>query len=405
MTGAFELILIAASLVAIAPALFFAVETAGAFLPARRFKSTGSHGPIAVIVPAHNEGAGIAATLADITAQLRPNDRLIVVADNCTDDTAEKARAAGAEVFTRDDPQKRGKGYALQFALDALRDAPPEIVAFFDADCRLEEGALEKIAETAAATERPVQALYLMTAPAGAPARLSVAAFAWLVVNRVRMRGLDRLAGVTRLTGSGMAAPWKRLADLDLASGDIVEDLGLSIALARRGAAAILREDAVVTSVFPVSEDAAVKQRARWEHGSLGVMRARGLPLLVEGLRKGNLRLAALALDLFIPPLTVLGALIAALTVLTAPAVFFGLSTPFALALAAAALFGSALAAAWTGFGRGALPPAALGGLARYLADKLGVYGRTGKTAAASWTRTERPGEGDKPAGGDGEAK
>src|SRR3977135_4108961 len=52
-----------------------------------------------VLIPAHNEGAGILRTIRDAQAQLGPHDRILVVADNCTDDTAAIVEAAGAEVI------------------------------------------------------------------------------------------------------------------------------------------------------------------------------------------------------------------------------------------------------------------------------------------------------------------
>src|SRR5215467_13980006 len=58
--------------------------------------STRSHGT-AVLIPAHNEGAGILPTIRDAQAQLGPNDRILLVADNCTDDTAAIAQAAGVD--------------------------------------------------------------------------------------------------------------------------------------------------------------------------------------------------------------------------------------------------------------------------------------------------------------------
>src|SRR5437899_2040248 len=68
---------------------------------------------VAVLVPAHDEARGIAATLATIAPQLRAGDRVVVVADNCTDDTAEMARAAGADVFERADSVHVGKSFAI----------------------------------------------------------------------------------------------------------------------------------------------------------------------------------------------------------------------------------------------------------------------------------------------------
>ena len=96
-----------------------------------------SRSRLAVLVPAHDEGAVLLQTIADIQMQLRPGDRLLVVADNCADDTAGIARAAGAEVVERHDPDKRGKGYALDFGIRHLALDPPEVVIIIDADCRL----------------------------------------------------------------------------------------------------------------------------------------------------------------------------------------------------------------------------------------------------------------------------
>ena len=71
-----------------------------------------------VVVPAHDEEAGIERTVRSLLALDWPAHRyrVLVVADNCSDRTAERARAAGAEVLVRDDPTRRGKGYALQRA-------------------------------------------------------------------------------------------------------------------------------------------------------------------------------------------------------------------------------------------------------------------------------------------------
>ena len=172
-------------------------------------------------------------------------------------------------MIERHDTERRGKGFALQFALDHLRAAPPEIVVFTDADCLFAPDALRKIAGAAAHEARPAQALYLMKAPEGAGPRLQVAEFAWAFINNVRMRGLARLFDVTRFTGAGFAAPWRVLADIDLASGEIVEDLALTMALIRKGAAPVFVPGAVVTSEFPTDENALTRQSARARYSSI----------------------------------------------------------------------------------------------------------------------------------------
>src|SRR5262249_1158907 len=146
-----------------------------------------------VLVPAHNESIGLLPTLADIKAQMRASDRVVVVADNCTDDTAAVAAAAGAEVVARNDPDRKGKGYALAWGLRHLGLHPPEIVSMVDADCRLGVTAVDRLAGACAMTRRPVQALNLVISSDESPINSRVAEFAWRVKNWVRPCGLRAL--------------------------------------------------------------------------------------------------------------------------------------------------------------------------------------------------------------------
>ena len=184
-----------AGLLAIPVCVFFVEIIAAIALRRKRkvYPDGAIRGRICVLVPAHNEGKGLLTTLGDIQSQLRRDDRLVVVADNCTDETAAIAEAAGAEVVERNDPAKRGKGYALAFGIDHLACDSPEILIIVDADCRLDGDALEQLARACTASRRPVQALYLMTAPEGASINYRVAEFAWRVKNWLRPLGLDAL--------------------------------------------------------------------------------------------------------------------------------------------------------------------------------------------------------------------
>ena len=147
--------------------------------------------PIAVLVPAHNEGSGLLPTLANIQCQLLPGDRLLVVADNCSDDTAAVARRKGAEVVERIDRTRLGKGFALDCGIRHLSSNPPEIVVIVDADCRLADGALDYLALACTTTGRPAQALYLMNAPIDSQINHQVAEFSWRVKNWLRPLGLQ----------------------------------------------------------------------------------------------------------------------------------------------------------------------------------------------------------------------
>jgi len=151
------------------------------------------------LIPAHDEEKGILATLNDIKPQLRPNDRLLVVADNCTDDTAAIAASGGAEVTVRSDPSKIGKGYALDWGINYLASNPPDIVIMIDADCRAAERVIDSLASVCEQKQRPVQSLYLMASPEGSRINHQVAEFAWRVKNWVRPLGLGALGFINQV--------------------------------------------------------------------------------------------------------------------------------------------------------------------------------------------------------------
>lgn len=393
MTAVLGFFLVVFALALLAATVFLALEIAFAIgtkpepdVPAR------PRGKIAVVIPAHNERDAVAATVAAVRAELRATDRVIVVADNCSDDTAALARPAGADAIERNDEFRCGKGYALQFGVDHLKADPPETVVFIDADCRPAPGAIFRIADRAAYTKRPVQALYLMRAPAGASPKAAVSAFAFLLMNRVRMSGLQRLAGVTRLTGAGMAFPWSIISETDLASGEIVEDLALTIKMLEKGAPPLLDLGALVTSELPRSETGAATQRARWELGSIR-MAAKMIPRLAARALAGDVKALAIALDLAAPPLTILAAAIATMLVAATLAALAGFRAALPIALATALIFTASLGLAWAAYGRDTLTPASLKSIGPYLLSKARVYGAEGRASAKRWTRTDR-GEG-----------
>ncbi len=347
---------------------------------------------IAVLVPAHNESTVLASTLEDVKAQLGPRDLLLVVADNCTDDTATVAKVSGAEVVERHDTKRIGKGYALDFGLWHLDRDPPDIVVMIDADCRLADGAIDRLASACATADRPAQALYLMTAPNGSQINQQIAAFAWRVKNWLRPLGLASLGMPCQLTGTGMAFPWRVIRTADLASGWIVEDMKLGLDLAAAGHAPLFCPSARVTSQFAVSERGIDTQRKRWEHGHVKTIVEMTPRLLSTAIARRNLGLLALTLDLAVPPLSLLALLLILTFTITGIATLFGFASA-ALIISAACLVGFAtvITLAWTKYGRDILPPHALLSVPSYILAKLGLYGQIllGRMTA-QWVRTDR---------------
>lgn len=349
---------------------------------------------VAVLMPAHDEAEGITAAIAALRPQLAAGDRLLVIADNCSDATAAVAAAAGADVSERFDTTRRGKGYALDHGMRQLAAHPPEVVVIVDADCVVEPGGLDRLARECAARERPVQALYRMLTPTGAGLRQRVAQFAWRVKGQARALGYRRLGLPCQLMGTGMAFPWAQIASAPLASGHLVEDLQLGLDLAAAGHAPYYCVEAVVTSSFPASEDATASQRTRWEHGHLGVIASQGPRLLWRALRGRQGALAALTLDLCVPPLSFLVLLLGAVL---AAGLLFALASgrllPLQLALLALLLLILGIGSAWRRFGRDAITLEELLGIPLYVLAKLPMYARLLVARQTQWVRTGR----DKP--------
>jgi cellulose synthase/poly-beta-1,6-N-acetylglucosamine synthase-like glycosyltransferase len=345
---------------------------------------------IVVLVPAHNESIGLLPTLADVQAQLRPPDRLLVVADNCTDDTAAIALATGAEITRRDDPLRKGKAYALAWGLRHLDLDPPDVVIILDADCRIGDAAIDRLVEACTRTRRPVQALDLMIAPKEGLLNYRFMEFAWRVKNWVRPLGLKAIGLPCQLMGTGMAFPWDVIRSADLANNSIVEDLklGLDSALGRKPP--VFCPTAIVTSEFPSSAEGVLSQRLRWEQGHIGIILKSTARLILKALQQGNLDLLVLALDAAVPPLALLGVLTIGMVAVTALATLFGVS-PVALVVSTISLVGliTVVLLSWLKFGRDILRQAEILSLLPYVIRKLILY-RKMLSGKSEWSRTDR---------------
>jgi cellulose synthase/poly-beta-1,6-N-acetylglucosamine synthase-like glycosyltransferase len=346
---------------------------------------------LAVIVPAHNESSNIADTLRSIRPQLSDSDRLIVVADNCTDNTAGIATAEGAQAIERRDLTQRGKGFALDFGVRHLEQDPPDVVIIVDADCLVAPGSIDRLARVCDSYSRPVQALYLMRAPAGADPRMQIAEFSWTVKNLVRPSGLHRLGLPCNLTGSGMAFPWSRIRSAKLATGHIVEDLKLGIDLARAGVPPLYCPDAIVTSEFPYSAEGISRQRTRWEHGHLSIIFGHAPRLFLDSLVSMNAGLLALALDVTVPPLALLTLLVIACWVISCG--FYLLTKvrlPVEIASISAGLLMLSILFAWVRYGRHIIAFRNLPLVIVYASRKIPLYAKFLVVRQKTWIRTKR---------------
>ena len=369
---------------------FFSVEVMAGLRPLRMTRF-GAFPRTAIVVPAHNEQGVIAETVRGLVEAAPPNAVVLVVADNCSDGTADAARAAGAEVTSRDEPQRRGKGFALAAAREWLLSDPPDVVLIMDADCSMDGESIEALAGATSRSGGPCQSVNLLMPDLTASPKVQISNFAFLIKNLVRQRGLQRLAGRAHLTGTGMAMPWSIFATAELGGSNIVEDLALGLELANRGLPPALREDARVWSKA-ASERDALGQRQRWEGGFLRTALQVAPRALLRSVRAGDFRGLWAALDLSVPPLALLVMLNGLALVVSFAATAFG---AIVWPLVVQAIVGLAafvvLAVAWSREGRAFVSAGSLARMPLYLLWKLPLYvGLARRGAPKDWLRTGR---------------
>jgi 1,2-diacylglycerol 3-beta-glucosyltransferase len=273
-----------------------------------------------VIVPAHNEEIGIAATVQSLLAVEYPAElrRVVVVADNCQDATAIRAREAGAIVLERTDTSRRGKGYALEFAFErTLREGIADAVAIIDADTTVTPNLLAAFGARLSRGAVAVQAEYAV-ANKTASWRTRLMHIALTLFHDVRSRARERLGVSAGLRGNGMSFATRLLKEIPHDAFSIVEDVEYGIRLGLAGYRVEYAGEAHVFGQMVSTEAASRSQRRRWEGGRGALARAHAPKLILMGLRRRSLLLLDLAADLLVPPLTYvvfavgLGAVVAA---------------------------------------------------------------------------------------------
>lgn len=244
---------------------------------------------ITVVVPAHNEAGRIGATLTSLGNQSRRPDRVVVVADNCTDDTAAIAGAAGTELFVTSGNCDKKAG-ALNQALRGLlpRAGHNDVIMVMDADTVLGDGFLSE-AVRRFTDDRALLALGGVFV--GEPGHGLIGGFQRNEYVRYcrtvrRRRGLvDVLTGTSTLfrplalrsvaSSRGHALPGRPGEVYDTVA--LTEDNEITIALKTLGALMVSPPQCVVvTELMPTWRDL-WRQRVRWQRGAVENIGAYGL--------------------------------------------------------------------------------------------------------------------------------
>lgn len=295
--------------------LFILVSAATA--PKRKGSSSARTSPLSatVVIPAHNEEDVILATLQSLAA-VQPPLPVVVIADNCTDRTAQLARDAGATVIERQNKDERGKGFALAYAFDLLMNesrsggailgSGADAYIVVDADTQVQpDFAVRLLAELPddPAVPAAVQGRYgVMNGSDGWRAALMSAAFD--LVNHVRLLAIDHAGGCLGLKGNGMAFTRGCLAQYPMTGRSVTEDLDYAMDLMQHGGIRVqYAPHAFVCAQMPVTGEQARSQRQRWEGGRYRVVRSRAPQLLKAVVKTGDLRFIGAMFELLQPPL------------------------------------------------------------------------------------------------------
>jgi GT2 family glycosyltransferase len=358
------------------------LPAARASTPATRFR---------IVIPAHDESAGIASTIENLRSLDYPKDLfdILVVADNCSDDTASRAREAGARVLERKDDKQRGKGYALKYAFEQLPETIDAVVVI-DADTVASSNLLRAFAARLDAGARAAQADYAVR-NAGAAWRTRLMAIAFGAFHVVRSRARERMGVSAGLRGNGMCFTAAVLREVPHDAFSIVEDVEYGIRLGEAGYRVFYVDEAHVYGEMVSSAKSARSQRERWEGGRAALLRRHASTLVKRGLA-GNGLLLDLAADVLVPPLSrIAGAAAVGTLAATAGGAmtgdFVASRSAFTASLAAIAVY---VLRGWSVSGTGARGLADLVLAPWFMVWKLTLARRATARTDAEWIRTTR---------------
>ncbi len=397
MTVLLQILEMAAAVPVFLFAAYLALLTLLALTGARRRHAPGARSTrrFAVLVPAHDEQAVIERTLESLGNIRYPRSafEIIVIADNCRDETARLARATGATVMERNDDARKGKGHALRWCLDRLMQDDRRFDAFvvIDADTVVEQDLLTVLNGCLDEGASWIQCSDLVARQSGSWSS-EVTRIAFLLHNFVRPLGKMSLGLSAGLNGNGMCLAREAVFRIPWTSFSRVEDLEQTIRIVLKGERVHFAPGAVVYASMPSDAKNAETQRRRWEVARLAIVRQYAGGLLHAALHGPSLVALDMLAELVTPSFVSLVVFTAAFLLLHLAALAAGVRCPaggllsLALLLEIFHVFGGLAAARAPGADYLVLARAPT-----FIVWKLRLYVKTLlKGDDTQWIRTER---------------
>ncbi len=247
-------------------------------------------GRFAIVVPAHDEEKGLGATISSLQRLDYPPGLfdIVVVADNCSDLTAEVAKTSGARCLERFDPTRRGKGYALAFAFAALMKEDFDAMVVVDADNVMSANFLRAMDARLHAGQSVIQSRNSVRNPLE-NALTWMLAVGNAIENLLYSQGKENLNLSSPLRGTGMCLSSAMLRRLPWDTCSVAEDTEYGLRLIAMGERVYFAPEAEVLSDAPVNVEMLAAQRIRWASGNMSLAKSTASGLIVKGIATGRL--------------------------------------------------------------------------------------------------------------------
>ncbi len=293
-----------------------------------------------VIIPAHNEELVIGRTvsnLLEMNYSPEKND-IIVIADNCDDNTAQVAREAGAICIEREVEPEGRKGYALAWYLEKVlpEDHSYDALIIFDADSCPSHNFLQVMSSNIRAGAAVLQGQHIIANP-NESIFTRLADIDMRINNRLRNLSRSNLGLSCRLMGDAMCFERSILERYPWSAYSLVEDREYGIQLLGQGIRIHYVPEATSLGQAAGGWSRAKSQRMRWTGGVLHLRRQFAMQLLLTGIRNNNPSAIDQAIVLLMPPYSVLA--MSAVILLLAQLLFSGLRFTSSITVSIAVTF------------------------------------------------------------------
>jgi len=312
------LLVVAEMLVALPVAYLCILTTAAIFETSKRKRkykksltTVATRTNFAILVPAHNEEVLLPDLCKSLAALNYPKDKytIYIVADNCTDKTAELAREVGwVQVYERFDDAKRSKGHAISWLMHELDEKQiiHDAYIIIDADSLVDSNFLRAMAGELGRGAHVMQADSTVSNALEAPSTV-MRLIAMSLFYHIRAIGRNAIGGSSTLNGNGMCFSRSILERYPWKAYSLSEDYEHYLNLVMRGERVLYVPEAIVCSYMPTSFKQMRTQDIRWEtRGESSSSWQIARRLIGTGIRQRNFVCIEAVFELLTPSLSFL---------------------------------------------------------------------------------------------------